>query len=437
MIESRILRGVVAEALSMVPPDAFERDIGININLNKVIVLAGIRRSGKTYELYNIMNGLLRKKVPRANLFYMNFEDERLRGLGIDQLDELIKIYYELSGAAKEHKIYLFLDEVQNINGWAQWVRRLYDSTLYKIFVTGSSSKLLSREIATALAGRNVTYTVYPLSFKEFLGIKGIKLDSKQFYAKRRVFNRHLYEYLRMGGFPEVSLIEDQNDKIRVLSSYYDAIAYRDVIERYKVRDTNALSMTFRYAISTYAKSFSATKTYNYFKSIGIGISKKTINSFINYGESVFLFYHLYKFSKSFKKLHQSRKKIYVTDSGLLRLFENAEDYGRLLENAVCIELLRRKDKDPLLEISYLEGRDGEVDFAVSRYKKVIELIQVTFELNKSNEDRELGPLASSLRELGAESATVITFDSEGERKIGGKIVSVIPFALWQCGASD
>ena len=217
-----------------------------------------------------------------------------------------------------------------------------------------------------------------------------------------------------------------------MLSAYYDAIAYRDVIERYKVRDANTLSLTFRYAMGTYAKSFSATKTYNYFKSTGTRISKKTINSFINYGEAVFLLYPLYRFSKSFKKARQSRKKVYIADTGLLRLFENAEDWGRLLENMVYIELLRKKEKDPLLEINYFENDYGEVDFVVSKYKKVVELIQVAYELNPSNEERELEPLAYAFSELGAKDAKVITFDTDSERKVGNRVVKILPFAIWQ-----
>ncbi len=433
MIENKIINEVVAEALSMPIPLAFNRDLDININLNKIIVLAGIRRSGKTYELYNIINNLIKENTPRENLFYINFEDERLRGINTNQVNDLIKTYYEMSNYSKKHKIYLFFDEIQNIDGWSKWIRRLYDSNIYKIFITGSSSKLLSREIATELAGRNITYLIYPLSFKEFLRVQHIAINKKEFYSKRGIFNKYLLQYLKFGGFPKIALTEKEGDKIKILSSYYDAIAYKDVINRYKVRDTNALSLTFRYAISTYAKSFSATKVYHYFKSIGSKISKKTINSFINYGESVFLFYPLYKFSKSFKKTYQNRKKIYITDLGILRLFESQEDFGRLLENALCIELLRKKENDPVLEINYLENNKGEIDFIISKHKKIIELIQVTYEVNAVNEKRELEPLKLALEELDIENATIITFDSEGKRKIGKKIINIVPFALWQC----
>lgn len=432
MIENRILRELVAESLSTPIPKAFERDININFQLNKVTVLAGIRRSGKTYELYNIMNSLIKTGIPRANLFYINFEDERLRGIDARQLDDIIQIYYELSNYSSSHQVYLFFDELQNVDGWSQWVRRLYDSNKYKIFITGSSSKLLSREIATALAGRNITHIVYPLSFNEVLNVKGISVKGREIYSKRGIFNKYLSEYIKFGGFPEVVLLDSIDDRIRLLSSYYDAIIYRDVIERYRIRDTNALSMVFRYAISAYAKDFSSTKAYNYFKSIGIKMSKKTINAFISYGESVFLLHLLYKFSRSFKKSQQSRRKMYLADPGLLRLSESSEDLGRLLENAVYMELLRRKEKDPLLEINYLESGSGEVDFAVSKYKRIMELIQVTYELTPDNEKRETNALAAALEEFGARSAEIVTFDSEGVKKIGRKTVKVMPFIRWQ-----
>ncbi len=432
VVDIRSLREVVAESLSASIPDVFDRDIDVNIKLNKVIVIAGIRRCGKTYELYNIMNKLMQMGVSRDNLLYINFEDERLRGLNIKQLNDIIHLYHELANPSKNQIIYLFFDELQNIDGWPQWVRRLYDSNLYRLFITGSSSKLLSYEIATALAGRNVTYNIYPYSLKEFLNAKNVKTSKKEKYSSIGNFNKYISEYIKLGGFPEVSMILSINDKIRVLSSYYDAIVYRDVIDRYKVRNVNALSMTFRYAITTYAKEFSSTKTYNYFKSTGIDISKKTINSFIKYGESVFLYYLLYKFSKSFKKSYQSRKKIYITDPGLLMLYEKGEDSGRLLENAVCIELLRRKEKDPLLDIYYLKEDYGEVDFVITKQGTVRDLIQVTYELSESDKKREIEPLIYACEEFNINSAKIITFDGEDTIKTDNKTIQILPFAEWQ-----
>ena len=237
MMDRETLRKIIAESLSFTLPETLERDMHIDLAVDKVIVLAGIRRSGKTYELYNIIKKLLLLNIPRNRILYVNFEDERFMNSTHEDLDKIIDIYREISGVDVGTKVHLFLDEVQNIEGWDKWVRRMYESENYKIFVTGSSSKLLSSEIATSLAGRNITYIVYPFSFKEFLSFKKIAVDRLSVYSNKGNYNKLLDEYLINGGFPEVVKTENPDSKIRILSSYYDAIIFRDLIQRYRIRD--------------------------------------------------------------------------------------------------------------------------------------------------------------------------------------------------------
>jgi hypothetical protein len=430
MIERDLIKRVVSEALQFTLPKSMPRDIELGSISNKIITIAGIRRSGKTYELYNKIKELESKGVKRQNIFYINFEDERLRGIAADELDYIIDLYKELSGFDRNSAICLFFDEIQNINGWDMWVRRLYERG-YKIFITGSSSKLLSREISTHLAGRNLTYLVYPFSFAEFLRSREIRYEGKELYSKPGEFNSYVSEYMDFGGFPEVVVAGSQEEKIRILKSYYDAIIYRDIIDRYKIKDTDMLSVALRYAIGSYSKHFSASKMHNYFASNRMKISKKTLNEMAKYAESVFLFSTVYKFSPSFKKSFQSRRKLYLTDTGFVRVLAGMQDYGRLLEGIVYVELLRRKERAQSSEIFYTENKKGEVDFVVSEGLKPTELIQVTYDLNRENEEREILPLLESMDEFGLKSSTIITMSENAQRKEGKKTVNIVSFARW------
>ena len=178
--------------------------------------------------------------------------------------------------------IYLFLDEIQIVENWDKWVRKIYDQHKHRIVITGSSSKLLSIEIATALAGRNLSYTVYPFSFREFIRAKGIEEEKEdlKYSSKRGLALKELDEFLEYGSFPEVTLTNDQNRKMEFLSSYFDAIFFRDIVKRYKLRETGDLGVFLRILASNYAVYFSSSKTYNYFSSVGLKVSRKTILNF-------------------------------------------------------------------------------------------------------------------------------------------------------------
>lgn len=433
MIERNILTRVMAEALQTTLPESISRDIEIKATPNKIITIAGIRRSGKTYELFNKMKELLAGGVKRGNMLYLNFEDERLRGMETKDMDGIIDIYKELSNPDEKEAIHLFFDEIQNVSGWEMWIRRLHE-TGYHIFITGSSSKLLSKEISTHLAGRSLTYLVYPFSFGEFLRAKGAKFGKQEVYANPGKFNKMLSQYMEFGAFPEVVMSNDPAEKSRILKSYYDAIIYRDIIDRYKIKDANLLSTVLRYTIDTYSKPFSSSKIYNYFYSINLRASKKTINSMVKYSESVFLFSQLYKFSPSFKKSFQSRRKLYLTDVGFVKIFSGREEQGRLLEGIVHVELLRRKEKSQTTEIFYLENGKGEVDFVITEGLKPKELIQVTYDLNSNNERREIDPLLFAMEEYGISEGTIVTFSTSGKRKSGNKTINLVPFARWALG---
>ncbi len=425
-------RYIIGEWMGQRLPETIEREMELDLDAKKVIAIAGVRRSGKTYMLFETIKRLLKRGVPRENILYVNFDDDRLQGAGTKELGEMLDAYGEIAAPKDGAAVFLLLDEIQNVRGWELWIRRIYDTGRYRIFITGSSSKLLSREIATALVGRNITYVMYPFSLREFLLSKGIVAMKRELYsADMPRIERYAREYLIWGGFPEVAMAEKEETKQRILSSYYDAILYRDIMTRYKIKDANRLSMVFRYAISAYGSGFSTVKLYNYFKSQNISLSRQTINNFIKFGEQTFLFYQLMQFFKGFKRSNQSRKKLYVVDNGIAGLFASAPEYGRLLESAVYIELLRRKERDPSLEINYLNDKDGEVDFIVSRKGVILQAIQVTYELNASNREREIRPLIRAIEKCKPERSILISFNPPGKELTIEKGIDVVSFVRW------
>ncbi len=429
-------RYVISEWIARKLPETVARDVKIDLNADKVIAIAGVRRAGKTYLLFDTIKKLAEIGVPRENVLYINFDDDRLTNLTSSDLDDILSAYHELSSPKKGVSIFLFLDEIQNVKNWELWIRRTYDSKKYRIFVTGSSSKLLSREIATSLVGRNITYVLYPFSFREFLSAKGIKQEKDALYGEERHrINSLAKEYITNGGFPETAFGADNETRKKIVSAYYDAILYRDIISRYRIEDANRLEMVFRYAINTYSSGFSTVKLYNYFKSQNLGISRQTINNFIKFGEQTFLFYQLLQFFKGFKRSNQSRKKLYVVDNGIISLLISNLEYGKLLENAVLIELLRRKERNPSMEINYLNNKEGEVDFVISEGGSVTELMQVTYELNQKNIERELRPLLSAMKELKHKRSMLITFNAVDKAITVEKSIETLTFVQWALDA--
>ena len=431
-------RYIIMEWLARKLPETVERDVKINLNADKVIAIAGVRRAGKTYLLFDTIKKLAETGVSRENVLYINFDDDRLMNLTSRDLDDILSAYHELASPKKSVGIFLFLDEIQNVKNWDLWVRRIYDLKKYRIFITGSSSKLLSREIATSLVGRNITYVLYPFSFGEFLSAKGIKRGKDALYGEERhIINALAKEYIMNGGFPETAFEADNETKKKTVSAYYDAILYRDIISRYRIEDANRLEMVFRYAINMYSSSFSTVKLYNYFKSQNLGISRQTINNFVKFGEQTFLFYRLLQFFKGFKKSNQSRKKLYVVDNGIISLLISNLEYGKLLENAVLIELLRRKEKNPSMEINYLNNKDGEVDFVISEGGSVAKLIQVTYELDQKNMERELRPLITAMKDLKPKRSLLITFNAVDKAMAVEKGIETLTFVQWALEAQD
>ena len=377
--------------------------------------------------MFQCMNDLLQRGVKKDNILYVNFENERLVGITASDLDGLLIAHKELFNS--EGIIYLFLDEIQIVENWDKWVRKIYDTGKYRLIVTGSSSELLSSEIATSLAGRNLTYVVYPFSFKEYVVAKGLKINKLQKYSvEKGTILKIMNDFLEYGSFPEIAMTQSVSRKLEILSSYFDAIFFKDIVRRYGIREVGELNIFLKILSSNYASYFSSVKALNYFRSTGRKISRVTLLNFLDYSKSVFLVGLLEKYEKSVRKRISMQSKTYIIDIGISRLFSDT-DKGRALENAVFLELSRKKE--PTESINYLKLKSGkEVDFILGGKTK--EIMQVSYEVSALNtRSRETSALVEAARGLGLKTGKIITYDYEGEETINGILIQYIPFWVW------
>ncbi len=395
--------------------------IHLEEGLKRAISIIGPRRAGKTYEMFFLIDKI-QEKEGNDKAMYVNFERADLGNVSSDDLIVMLETYYELYPENKKRKIWLFLDEIQNVSGWERFVRSCLDEGIV-VFLSGSSSKLLSKEIATSMRGRNISYHIYPFSFREFLSAK--KFEIKKFYssAEKASLSKLFEEYFVFGGYPETVLYSAEREKI--IKDIYDTAIYKDVVERGKVRNTKALKTLIRALLT--AKEFSIHKFYNFTKSQGIKISKNVLYKYVELLNDAFFVFLLRKHSLSYKKSEQSLPKIYFIDNGLLSL-NGVDDKGRLLENLVFGELLRR-NKD----IAYYQNAlKEEVDFVVKEGKKVTQLIQVCYDAeNFMTRDRELRVLVKASEEFKCNDLLLLTMHEEKEEKINGKTIVVKPVSKW------
>lgn len=419
-----IFRRIIIDFQERTLRSTIKRDIEIPIFTDKIITLIGVRRCGKTSILYKMIEEL-RQNGESKNIVYINFEDDRLLGTTVGDLDDLIEGYFELYPHARDEKTYLFFDEVQNIPGWEVFIRRIYDTLNVQIIITGSSSKLLSSEIATSLRGRTLMYEIFPFSFKEYLRYKNItvNLDS----SKSLSYIKHSFdEYLISGGFPE-TIGQDGSIQKRILSDYMNLIVYKDLIERYGITNTALLKHLIKYAFVNMATSISITKLFNAFKSNGFKLGKETLFDYFGYLEEAYAIFSVPIFRSSVREEQRNPKKIYAIDNGLRAVYDASfsPDYSKLYENLVFLALRSKTN-----EVYYIKERQ-EIDFyCVLEGEK--QLINVSYEIsNPETFEREINSLAEGMEYIGVDKSFLITKEREGTMSVGNKIVVFIPLWKW------
>lgn len=388
----------------------------------------GVRRGGKTSYLFNLIEDLLAREVPMKAVLYVNFEDERL-DLKTEELDLLLQAYRELYPDIRMEGCYFFFDEIQNIEGWDRFVRRVYDTGTKNIFITGSNARFLSSDIATSLRGRTISYEVFPLSFREYLSFKGIAIDLHSSQSIAHI-NHHLSDYLVHGGFPEV-IDFDEGMRNRVLQEYFTVMIYRDLLERYEIRNIPALRFFLKRIIASATKQVSVNNIYNDLKSSGFKIGKNQLYDNLEACVNIFLARILRKHTSSLVDRELGDRKIYAIDNGLLNAldYKFSQDTGKALEQTVFLELKRREK-----EIYFFKGK-SECDFVVKRGFDVVEAIQVAVTITEEKtRKREIRGLADCCKQFGLQEGLIITLEATEEFEVDGIRVTVVPLYRWLLG---
>jgi predicted AAA+ superfamily ATPase len=384
-------------------------------------VLIGVRRSGKSTLFYQMIDSLLKAGVAPQKILLINFEDDVLAR---KTLKEIFDTYQ--SNISPDVKPYLFLDEVHRCKEWSLFLRKLYDLRKVKqVFITDSSSKFIKPEYAGTITGRNITISVLPLSFKEYLDWREVPTETLAREEINRI-KKELQEYLRWGGYPEV-FFKSPPAKKRLLTEYFSDIIHKDIIERYNAKYVKVKFLADFLAANP-AGPFSPRKF-----SRSYGLSLESINTYLQYFEEVFLFFFVPRFSYSIRSQQLSPKKVYVCDPGFFNAvgFRFAEDIGRVYENVVFIEM-KRKNK----EVYYWKGK-YECDFLVKEGLEVRDAIQVCYSLKEENLERERRGLMEAMEEFDLPRGLIITGDYEGEEEFMGRRIAFIPLWKWLLETED
>jgi len=400
------------------------------LDSREVLVLKGVRRCGKSTLMAQIIRELLARNTQPTSILRVNLEEPLFSSeYSIELLEQIYRTYRER--VQPEGKCWLFMDEVQNVPGWESWVRGRGETEDIKIFVTGSSSRMLSREIGTKLTGRHISFEVFPLSFREFLRFSGLEINDEFDYTARKPLIRNCFsEYLKHGGFPEVALKETGDHKELLLKNYFEDLLYRDIVTRYEIRDVANLRNLAVFLLTNVARQTSIAKLKNNFS-----ISQDKTESYVSAIMESYLLFQLQKFSYSLKSTLRAGFKPYAIDTGLRNrvAFAFSEDLGWLVENVVFCHLKQRHEE------LYYHSNGGETDFVVKEGMRITRRIQVWYDDVSVTgiPDRELTCFRKPLEGHEAAECILVTNDLEDVIETGATGVRCIPAAKFLLGLGE
>lgn len=418
-----MIKRIIADFHQSPIPFFRERALVVPLDVKKIITIIGPRRAGKTFYLYQIMANLEKEGVKKQECLYLNFEDERLNFDGGN--DVIFDAYRELYPNQDLSRVYLFFDEIQELPGWEKFIRRVNDSITNHIFLTGSNSKLLSKEIASSLRGRSLSFEILPLSFLEFLSFRDLPQCmpvSSRDNALVRIAFEH---YCLWGGFPELIGI-NESFKVQILQEYFNVMLYRDLVERYRIRDTAVVKYLLKRLVASFTKEFSVNKLYNELKSKNFSIGKDTLYKMVDEIFSIYMLASVERYDPSVVRREMSNKKVYLYDNGFATALNTsfAEDRGKLLENIVFRHLRGQTEE------IYFARNGWECDFVVFTQGKKPQLIQVAWQLNRENIDREVKGLVSSRKILEDAEGLLIVDHTEPGLDVP-EWIRVVPVVEW------
>lgn len=418
-----MIERLVGEALTRRIPETVPRDVRVRQMPGKVSVLTGMRRTGKTSLCFQTMQTLLASGVPRERLLYLNFEDDRLANVRVGDLQWIVEAFYSANPPLKDQTCWFFFDEIQRVDQWELFIRRILDTERAEIMLTGSSAKLLSREIGTAMRGRALTTEVFPFSFREYCRFQGVRVPERPVYGDRDRYTlaKAAEGYLRTGGFPEVQTCEEDIWRT-VLQEYADVVILRDVIERHGLSNYAAAKALARHILQNPGQLLSVSRLAATFSQAGIACGKSLLFDVLEHLHDAYFCFPVEVHDRSLNRRQVNPRKVYAADTGLCRAFSSniTGDRGAALEGLVFTALRARGLRPDYVTTPQKSG----VDF-VYEEGGAWHFVQACWSLaDPETAEREFRGLADARPLHPKASRTVVTWNEEGERD-GVRIVPV------------
>jgi len=405
------------------------RRIEVTPVAGKATVYIGVRRSGKSVFMFQLIKRLLDAGIPRQNILYLNFFDDRLYSLQHENPGVILEAYFSLYPEKKStEKVYCFFDEIQVVSGWEPFIDRLMRTEKCEVTLTGSSAQMLSKEIATQMRGRALSWEIFPFSFREFLDFKGIISDGPLSTKKRLTIQKAFEEYWETGGFPEVVGL-DRMLRIKIHQEYFNAMLFRDLVERHDIAHPKAVKDLAHWLVENTAALYSINNLTGYLKSLGHNAPKSAISDYLEWFDDAYILFTVRIFDASLARANTNPKKIYFIDHALVTSVSSGilVNSGHLLENLVFIAL-RRITPD----IFYYKNKSGrEVDFIAQRPDRSRILVQVCESMaDPQTRKREITALSEAMTELGLTEGSIVSRKDEEQLHVESGIINVVP--VWR-----
>lgn len=421
-----VLKEIILDFQELEPATGVPRRVEVVPFPGKATVCIGVRRSGKSTFLFQLMKRLRDAGVSPRNILYLNFFDDRLHRLRHENPGVIAEAYFSLYPEKKNtEKVYCFFDEIQEIPGWEPFVDRLLRTELCEVYITGSSARMLSREIATQMRGRALSWEIFPFSFREFLDSRGIDGAAPPTTRKRLLIRKAFDDYWESGGFPEVLGLE-RRSRIKIHQEYWNAMLLRDLVERHDIPHPRALADLAHWLVDNTASLYSVNNLTGYLKSLGHRAPKAAVSDYLAWFEDAYVLFTLRIFDASLARANTNPKKIYCIDHALVTSVASGilRNSGHLLENLVFVALRRITS-----EIFYYKSKGGrEVDFIAQLPDRSRLLVQVCESLaDPQTRKREVAALGEAMAELNLKSGIIVTRNDEERIEVPAGRIEVIP----------
>lgn len=421
-----MLKEIILDLQEIDLPTGVPRRVAVSKVPGKATVCIGVRRSGKSTFMFQLMKKLQDSGVARQNILYLNFFDDRLHSLKHDNLGVILEAYFSLYPEKKSaEKVYCFFDEIQVVSGWEPFVDRLMRMEKCEVYITGSSAQMLSREIATQMRGRALSWEMFPFSFREFLDYKKVESDGPLSTKKRLTVQKAFEEYWETGGFPEVAGL-DRMLRIKTHQEYFNAMLFRDLVERHDISHPKAVTDLAHWLVDNTGSLYSINNLTGYLKSLGHKAPKSAVSNYLEWFEDAYVMFTVRIFDASLARANTNPKKIYCVDHALVTSISSGilVNSGHLLENLVFTALRRVTP-----EIFYYKTKSGrEVDFIAGRQGPSRMLVQVCESMaNQQTRKRETTALAEAMTELKLSQGIIVTRNEEEQIQVDSGKIDVAP----------